>query len=151
LLAGVVVVAATVLIPAREDLDQTQFYLERALLVERHRLLRLEKYVGYLDALNRNDEGTIMSLAAMQLNQAPEGNVLLLPVADSNLPSQSVFAQLEPAPLTLPQRHAEHSTLERWCTQDTPRLVMTAVGAMCVLIGLLPPTIASRSRATITR
>jgi hypothetical protein len=149
LLAGVVILAATVLIPAKDDLDEARFYLDRALLVERHRLLRLEKYVSYLDALSRNDEGTVMALAAMQLNQTPDGNVLLVPTGDGSIPSQSVFAQLEPSVLNLPTRQVERSILERWCMGGTPRLILTAIGAMFVLIGLLPPTIPSRT--TITR
>ncbi len=143
LLAGVAVLAATVLIPARRDLEETQFYLERALLVEQHRLKRLENYVSYLDALDRGDEGTIAALAAIQLNKAPAGTTLLVSTGDVAKTSASVFGGLEPPPLVLPEPTVERSRLETWCLDSTIRLWLTAGGALCVLIGLLP---ASRRR-----
>lgn len=140
LISGLVILAATVLIPAKNDLDEARFYLDRALAVEKHRLDRIERYVGYLDALDKGDEGTILALAAMQVNKTPDGNVLLMPEEPSRR-SASVFSQLEPPPMVLPERRVERSRLETWCLSDTPRLIMTAAGAMCVLIGLLPPTL----------
>lgn len=140
LISGLVILAATVLIPAKNDLDEARFYLDRALAVEKHRLDRIERYVGYLDALDKGDEGTILALAAMQVNKTPDGNVLLMSEEPSRR-SASVFSQLEPPPMVLPERRVERSRLETWCLSDTPRLIMTAAGAMCVLIGLLPPTL----------
>lgn len=140
LLAGLAILAATVLIPARRDLDEARDYLERAKVVEQHRLDRIERYVGYMNQLDAGDEGAILALAAMQINQAPAGNVLLLP-AERAVRAPSIFSQLEPPPMALPERQAEVSTLEAWCLADRPRLMLTALGAMLVLIGLLPPTI----------
>lgn len=140
LLAGVGVLAATVLIPAKNDLDEAHYYLQRALAVEQHRLSRLEGYVNYLDKLDKGDEGTILALAAMQLNQAPQGSKLLISSSDVSASTASVFQALEPVPIVLPDRQVERSLLERWCLEDMPRLWLTAAGALCVLIGLLPPT-----------
>ncbi len=144
LLAGIGALAATVLIPARNDLEEAQFYLQRALAVEQHRLSRLERYVGYLDALDKGDEGTILALAAMQLNQGPQSSELILPAGNVASSSASIFQALEPPPLVLPERTSERSALERWCLDDLPRLWLTAAGALCVLIGLLPPSTPSR-------
>ncbi|MBL8758229.1 MAG: hypothetical protein JNK35_07370, partial [Phycisphaerae bacterium] len=147
MLAGIAVLVATVLIPARRDLEETQFYLERGLLVEQHRLNRLERYVGFLDALGRGDESTVLALAATQLNAAPAGSALLVASGEVRGTSASVFEGLEPPPLDLPQPAARPSTLESWCLDATARLWLTAGGALCVLIGLLPASTSRRPTA----
>jgi hypothetical protein len=138
LVAGVALLGAIVVVPAQADLDEVNFYLERARAAEEHRLARMTNYARYLDALNRNDEATILSLAAMQLNKAPEQHQMLVSAGDVADRSASVFAALEPGPLVLPEREVTPSRLERWATDDAARLWLMAAGVVCVLIGMLP-------------
>jgi hypothetical protein len=139
LLAGLAVLAATVLIPAYDDLAQARWQRDRALAIEQHRVQRLERYGAYLDALDRRDESVVLSLAAEQLNKVPVGRQPLLPPADPGTRSASVFPMLEPEPLRLPTVQAQDSTLARLATGDRTRLWLIAGGALCVLLGVLPP------------
>ncbi len=141
LVAGVSLLAATVLIPAQNDLNEANFYLRRAQMAEEHRLARIGNYAAYLQKVENPDEDTIVSLAATQLNKAPQGMTLLKAATEPAKRSSDVFSDLEPEPLVLPEKpEHEMSRLERWATEDASRLWLIAAGAMCVLIGLLPPT-----------
>lgn len=140
LVAGLVLIAATVLIPAQRELEDVQHALTRARAAATHRSERLINYQRYLSDVRRGDESTIRALAAMQLNQAPEGTDVLVASGDIQSRTASVFTALEPAPLVMPERdQPPASLLERWATGDRSRLWMIAAGAMLLLIGLLPP------------
>lgn len=141
LIAGAAVVACTVLIPAQRSLDNAQWERDRALAIENHRVLRLERYAAYLDALNRGDESVLLSLAATQLNMSPEDRVPLAMPDDPSMTSASVFPALEPAALQLPVRPEKARTpslLERLTIGDTSRLWLMALGLICMVWGLLP-------------
>lgn len=141
LIAGVALVAVTVIIPAMNDLEEAKFYKHRLETVQKHRADRLANYSAYLGSLQRGDENLLSALAATQLNKAPEHLELLDPASESPGKSVSIFPALEPPPLVLPTyKHEPRSTLERWATDDRSRLWLLAGGAMCILIGLLPPT-----------
>lgn len=142
LIAGVALIAFTVIIPAVNDLHDAEYYRERMRAVEQHRLDRLTRYQGYHEALRDGEPGLVRSLAATQLNQAPE-NARLLQNPDPNTPprSASIFGALEPPPLVMPSKPVrEVSTLEKWATDDRSRLWLLASGALLILIGLLPPS-----------
>lgn len=145
LIAGVAIVSATVLIPAQRDRDEARWYRDRVAAVEEHRQQRLQRYDRYLKALRGGDETLVLSLAATQLNQAPENMEPL--IAPSKLAARpaSPFAALEPEALVLPARperldpeSPNLSMLERWATNERSRLWLLAGGALCILIGLLP-------------
>lgn len=138
LIAGAVILSATILLPARQDLTEAEFYRDRVEAVLEHRHQRLARYREFMLALERGDERLIRSLAAMQLNLAPVNQALLVPVGDIAQRSASVFAGLEPPPLRLPERVESPSLLEQWATDERARLWLIAGGALCVLIGLLP-------------
>lgn len=140
LLAGLALLAATVVLPAQEDTAQARFYVERAREAEQHRLERLRRYTDYLDALNRGDPGTVRSLAASQLNQAPENLTTLMPPPEVSTRSASVFPALEPPPLERRERRVEYSRLQRWALDDRTRLWLLAGGVLLVFIGILPPS-----------
>jgi hypothetical protein len=134
------ILAATVLIPAADNLAAARFQRDRALLIEGHRLDRLQRYEEYLAALDNKEPSLVLSLAASQLNQIPEGRAPIAGAkgalgANSDV---SVFPSLEPPPLTLPGRNKSQSTLERLSTNDHSRLWLIAAGAASVLIGLFP-------------
>jgi hypothetical protein len=134
------ILAATVLIPASEDLAAARFQRDRALLIEAHRLERLGRYEEYMAALDNKDPSLILSLAESQLNQIPEGRAPIAGVRGALGASSdvSVFPSLEPPPLVLPTRRKTESTLERLTTNDHSRLWLIAAGAAAVLIGLFP-------------
>jgi hypothetical protein len=138
-IAGLGVLASTVLIPAIEDLEEARWQRDRAIAIERHRLDRLERYGAYLDAVMRGEESVVLALAAEQLNRVPAGSRPLIPVADPARRSASVFPSLEPPPLKVPPRVKTDSLLARLATGESSRLAMLVLGAMCVLIGVLPP------------
>ena len=144
LMAGSVLIAATVLIPAADDLTEAQWHRERALSVERFRANRLENYSVFMDAVAREDRTLIESLAATQLNLAPADKRPMLDLAAglSLRPSSaSVFPALEPefrpaSPPKLPQ-----TLLHTWATDDHKRLWLIVVGAVCMLVGMLPASV----------
>lgn len=143
LIAGLVTLSLTVLIPAQHDLDIALWQRERAAAIERHRQERIDHYAAYLKALERNDDSVTLSLAATQLNMSPV-NFVPLPgqvTQDPTGVSASIFPHLEPAPPALPGKptvSSRSSTLARWTINDRSRLWMLAAGVLCVLIGLLP-------------
>ncbi len=139
-IAGVTVLAATVLIPAIDDLEEARWQRDRALAIERHRVERIERHAAYLEAVQRADPAVVIALAAEQLNRVPAGWRPLVPVAQPAHRSASVFPALEPPPLHFPPRVKVDSRLARWATGETSRLALLVGGAMCILIGVLPPS-----------
>lgn len=143
LITGILLVSATVLVPAADELAEVRFQRDRALALERHRLARLQQHEQYLAALEREEPALVVALAATQLNQVPQGRQLVLEGPDTfNDPagaiSASVFAGLEPAPLVLPERQPPGSLLHRLTTDDATRPWVMGAGMMCLLLGLLP-------------
>ena len=139
LIAGVVLIAFTVIIPAFNDLRDANFYRERMRIAEDHRELRLSRHLEYQAALTRGDETLVRSLAAMQLNQAPTDQELIKSEGDISTRTASPFGSLEPPPLVMPEKvDPPKSTLEKWATDDRSRLWLVAAGALLILVGLLP-------------
>ena len=140
LAAGIALIGATVLIPAMDELAEVRLQRDRALVLEEHRAERLKRYEDYLAALQREEPSLVMALAASQLNQIPSDRSLILESPQSVPPpaSASVFTGLEPPPIALPERQPIDSVLHRWTTSDRSRTWLLAVGAVCLLVGLLP-------------
>ncbi len=138
LLAGIVIIGATVLIPAYNDLADVRWQRDRALAVEQRRIDRLERHSGYLRALQREEPSLVLALAASQLNQIPEGRSLVLEPADPATASASVFAGLEPPAVPLPEQSRVGSLLETLATNDLTRTWLLAAGGVSLLVGLLP-------------
>jgi len=133
--------AATVLIPAYDDLMEARWVKSRTAIIEQSRLDRLKHYGMYLDALEREDPSVVMSLAASQLNMIPESFEPLAPPENPANLSASVYSLLEPDPATITDQQPERSKsrLEGWATNDRNRVWLIVAGGFCVLIGLLPP------------
>lgn len=143
LISGVAVLAATVLIPARHELAVAEWARDRALAIEKHRTDRLNRYATYLQAVERGDESVLLSLAASQLNKSPIDRVPLMAASDPGVTNASVFPDLEPEPVKIPERpviNESSSLLTRWTTHEKWRLWLLAGGMLCVMIGLLPPS-----------
>ncbi len=139
LLAGLAILAATVIVPAQMDLRKARWLRDRALAVEAHRQQRLERYREYLSAIENKEPSLVLSLAASQLNMIPADREAI-PGSAHPLRDASVFPALEPPALELPEYHAVDSLLVRWTTDDHKRLWLIGAGALCVLVGLLPPS-----------
>lgn len=141
MLGGIALLAATILIPAMDELAEVRLQRDRALAIETHKSLRLKSYEDYLAALTREEPSLVMALAASQLNQIPAGRTLIVDFPETRTlgtSSASVFGALEPAPPKLPERQKINSILQRWTGSDTIRPWLLAAGAICVFIGLLP-------------
>lgn len=140
LIPGLVVLCATIVIPAFDDVADAQWKRDRVLAIEKHRLERLHNYIDYLDAVERADESVALSLVASQLNMVPEQSQLIAPPEDPARTSASVFPDLEPNPVMLPEAppKRERSLLARLATSESTRLWMIVGSAICILIGLLP-------------
>lgn len=139
LLAGLTILSATVLIPAQDDLAEARLQRDRAMAFEERATARLERYSDYLDALSRRDETLVTSLVATQLNLAPAGRSVLPLAGEPDAFDASVFRDLEPAATPMPELHLADTALRRLTTGRHSRLWMIAGGAMCLLIGLMPP------------
>lgn len=136
MLAGVLLIGATLLIPALDQVAEARWQRDAARAVEQRSLARLENHARYLEALNDRNPDLIRALVATQLRQAPSG------VALTALPAVSgdaqVFTDLEPPPVNFPPRRRAGSTLERWTMSPGIRPWLLAGGTLCVLLGLLP-------------
>lgn len=141
LLAGATLCAVTALIPAFDQLAEAELARDRARVVERFHLQRLQNYSSYREALWRADPALTLSLASLQLNLVPEGRDII-PVPGETAPEDlSPFPGLEPDPAPTLYRVVPDTVLQRWTTDDRKRLWLLAAGAFCILLGLLPPTI----------
>lgn len=140
-MAGLGILGATLLVPAADSLDEARWKRDVALVYEQHRQERIDRYQGFLEALDRKEPQLITALAASQLGQMPVDRGLISAINDSRVRDVSVFPALEPPPMVLPpQRKPVDSLLTRLALGPTSRLWLIAVGAMCVLLGMLPAT-----------
>lgn len=141
LIAGLGILGSTLLVPAADDLDEAQWKRDVALVYEQHRQARIERYEGYLDALKKEEPQLVTALAASQLGEMPADRGLITAINDSRVRDVSVFPALEPPAMVLPTpRKPVDSMLTRLAMGGTSRLWLIAVGAVCVLLGMMPAT-----------
>ena len=138
LIAGLVLLSFTVVIPAQSDLAEARWQRDRAVAIEAQREERLFKHERYLAALESREPTVVKALAASQLNLVPAGSGAIVEVDDPGRSDASVFPVLEPAPISLPELHQVESRLGRWARDRDSRLWLIAGGSMLVLIGVLP-------------
>jgi len=142
LIAGLALAAATVLIPAQQDLADVRWLRDRAVLIEQHRQHRLNNYARYIAAAERGDETVVLQLVESQLGMRPANRAPLLiePWNEwgGGEPAM-VFAALEPPTIVEPERPQQESRLGRWSTDERTRLWMLGGAGLLVLIGLMPP------------
>ena len=146
LLAGAALLVVTVLIPAHDDRLLAEHHRDAAIAHRDSQTDRLEAYSDYLDAINSGDDRLFMSLAATQLNLAPASKIPVILAGETSAPKTSIFAEIEPAPRTIAPLSLPDTRLRRWTTDSTTRLWLIAAGAICMLIGLIPPATATRAR-----
>jgi len=138
LVAGLVLLGLTVVIPAQADLAEAQWQRDRAIAIEHQRQERLFKHERYLAALESREPTVVRALAASQLNLVPASLSRIVEVDNQAWSDASVFPSLEPEPITLPKLRLVDSRLGRWARDDDSRLWLIAAGSMLVLIGVLP-------------
>ncbi|GDX98240.1 hypothetical protein LBMAG48_06440 [Phycisphaerae bacterium] len=138
LVAGVALLAATVLVAAQDDVDEANHLRDQVLAVEQHRETRLNNYREFLAAIDEKQPALVQSLASSQLNQIPADRAAIPGTVQDNSVNASVFPALEPPPVVLPVQTKVDSTLRRLATTDATRIWLLAGGALCILLGLLP-------------
>ncbi len=142
LIAGVVLMSVTVILPAQRELEQARFFKSRVDAIARHRTERLANYAEYISALDRGEPAVVEALASRQKNMAREGLEVILPAKPESGSMASTFPQLEPAPLKLPEPMtidpATLSSIERWVTDEKSRRLVLLAGGVLILLGLLP-------------
>jgi hypothetical protein len=139
LLPGAAILASVVLIPAFDDLAEARWRRDQVAAALEHRAARLDNHARYLEALSSGDESVLLDLAATQLNQVPAGWIPVPTPGESPPESASVFPALEPGPIDLPTLRRPETLLRRLSTGSPERLWLASFGALCVLVGLLPP------------
>ena len=139
LFCALLLLACTVLIPAFEDLDYVRWQRDRALALEAHRFDRAMAYERYLAALDRQDPDLVRALALTQLNAVPETRTVLMPVSLAG--RTSIFADLEPDRVHLPERFETRSILKSLTTSQRTRPWLIGFGAVLLFIGLTPPAL----------
>ncbi len=143
LAAGAAILAACVLLPAQDDLAAAHHEREKAWAIERWQRDRVARHVAYLDALDAGDPLVLRSLAATELNRVPPDAEPILPYRPPAGAAAIDHLEphfIEPVPLSPPD-----SRLHRLVTGPA-RLWVIAGGAVCVLLGLLPPGPAGTDR-----
>lgn len=138
LIAGVGLLAATVLVSAQAQVDEARFVRDRALLVEGHRQLRLDRYREFLAAVETKQPALIEALASSQLNQIPADRAAIPGTLGDTLADASVFPALEPPAMVEPKRTHSTSMLVRLTDNDATRVWLLVGAAVLILVGLLP-------------
>lgn len=138
LIAGLAVLAATVLLPARHDLALAQHRRDAAMAEVERREARIARYEAYLAALDRGDPDLIRSLAAVQLNQIPADVELLPGTPAITMLDADPLPALEPVAMRALPAPEPRSLLEGWAVDDRARLWLMLVGGFLMLVGVLP-------------
>lgn len=139
ILAGLGLLGAAIVIPAVDKLNNARWMRDQARVIEQHRLERISRHEEFLGALKDKDATLGLALAASQLNQIPADRT---PLTGDRLEQAaggaSVFPALEPDPMVLPTESKVDSTLHRLVTGERTRSWVIVIGAVLLLIGLLP-------------
>jgi len=135
LATGVTLLAAIAIIPAHEELDRARVIQAKAeTAVERRRAMR-EDAGARLAALADPSDALLVSLAQTHLNLAPAGSrAISLPVRMETVTTAALASDAGPA-----AAEPERSRLARLVTGRPSRSLLLVLGAVCVLVGLLPP------------
>jgi hypothetical protein len=142
LAAGIGLAAATVLIPAAQQVAEARWERDRALVRERWSEQRLARFQHALEALEAGDPVLIERCrVAMGKAEALPPEQAILPAVTA---SGSPFHGFEPEYPPEPPRPEPPSLLARLAMGDRSRLVLIAVSAMCLLLGLLPQSTTAR-------
>ena len=135
LLAGLALLAAVVLIPAWEELQQVRFERDKLLAMDAQGRERIRRQARYLAALERGDEALVRSLAFDQMRLVPAGRSAVLEPPPPG--PVDIYAQLEPPPKTLTAPRPTNSALARLARQERIRPWLLGLGGLMVLVGVV--------------
>ncbi len=138
LIAGVALLGATVLVSAQAQVDDASFVRDRALAVEDHREMRINRYREFLAGVETKQPALVEALASSQLNQIPASRAAIPGTVRDNLANASVFPALEPPPFVEPPKTKIQSRLARLTSNDATRVWLLAGASVLILVGLLP-------------
>ncbi len=134
LLAGVVILGSVAVIPAHEELDRARTIQAKAEAgVERRRVMR-EEAGERLAALAAPSEALLTALAQTHLNLAPAGSRAIDLPAPRGVHTPHAVTVSE----TGEAAGDERSLLARLATGRPSRSLLIVLGAVCVLVGVLP-------------
>jgi len=140
LAAGAALLAAVAVIPAQDELARARAIQEKAeTQIERRRAM-LADCGDRLAALAEPSDTLLASLALTHLNLAPAG-ARWIDLDSRAAPPHRVATVSERRPTSPPGR----STLARIATERPWRSALIVLGAVCVLVGLLPPATPTES------
>ncbi len=151
LLTGIALIAAVVILPARDDLDQAEWMRDQILAEEAYRGEQLARHSNLLQSLQAEDPKVVRWLAASQLNMAIEGHDVLPAAAmpRGTRREADVFEMLNPVYDAPASPSPPDSLLHRLAVDERARLWVVLGGAMCIFYGLLPAA-AARTRSVDT-
>ncbi len=136
--AGLVVLVASLLLPAQADLRLTRTERDRTLHTERVAEQKIDRYRDFLNELHSPDEQTIELLAMSQLGRIPSDRQALVAVGE---PGDTLLLEtIEPDPSPFVDSQRPLTRLERITMDRRTRLWVIAGGLLAVLYGLLPAT-----------
>ncbi len=149
LVAGAAVLAAAALIPAQEQLERAERLREKAERQVELRREMLEEAGSRIAALTEPDEALVMSLAQTHLNLGPEGaRPIALDVRHRTASGGAgAHGGARAAAGDDESDNEQRSRLARLVTERPARSAAIVLGAVCVLVGLLPASEARASHA----
>ncbi|MEO0513244.1 MAG: hypothetical protein AAF108_10165 [Planctomycetota bacterium] len=148
LLAGLSVVAASVLIPAEVELRRVHDERDRVVAEEAGRRAWLDRHLAYRDALAEGRGAVLIDVARRQLGKRPAGWQPVEPTARASADPFLTLGRLRRVGASSTEPKSV-SVLERWFGDRRTGAWGVVLGGVCVFWALLPP--ASRlDRATPT-
>lgn len=134
--AGLAMLVAALILPARRDLIETRIERDRALHEQSYQQERIDRYASFLIDVENPDQSTLDLLAHSQLGLIPADREAISLGDQSSDPL--VFAQIDPTlELFVPNR-PHVSRLELLATRYEYRFWFVLIGAIAILYGLLP-------------
>jgi ABC-type sugar transport system permease subunit len=135
LVAGLVLVVSSVLVPASYDLWVMRTQLRHLDAQERENFNRLEAYGRFVQSLDSNDPQLVRRLAAAQLNLVPSGETPLIRQSTANR-TPTEWVDMTVAPVRASVVPFPDSLLSR-LTLGRKALWVAGAGVMCMFLGLL--------------
>ena len=134
--AGLGLLASVLLIDTRADLEWAIYERDRALAVERAHAERLRRHEALLGSLRSRDPRAVR---AMRIHREGVVRSVPRPLGVPLAPPDAVLSRaLEPGPPELPPEPRVESALARLATGSSTRLWTGLLGAVALLVGLLP-------------
>jgi hypothetical protein len=136
LLSGLALLAATVLVPAHDDLARAE--AQRAAVQARldHAQLRLRRYADFIAAVDEEHPIVVRRLVATQLNLTdPDRHTVMVAMRADGA---DVTRWIEPEPVAQERKRLPETRLRRWATHPNLRPWLLGGAGFLILIGVFP-------------